>query len=323
MSGRTTIHETEGRPAAEIAGPGISSAESFIGSDRFLVQRRLGAGAFGVVYEAFDRQEGSTVALKVLRTANADALYRFKKDFRSLADLRHPNLISFYELFTEGGVWFFSMELIDGVDFIECFTGQPADDRAEITDVRSVQTGSVPEPLTAPPSYDRVLHTVRQLARGLHAVHRHGKVHRDIKPSNVLVARSPEETEERLVLLDFGLATELQHNSDLPIYTQMIGTPAYMSPEQALALPGTPASDWYSGGVMTYQVLTGELPFRGSLAEIMAAKQFSEPPSQRQRLPEVPEDLEQLCAGLLDPDPEIGLPGEEILRRLERDAFVP
>ncbi len=89
-----------------------SLAESFVGTERFLVQRRIGAGAFGVVYEAFDRQEKATVALKVLRFGEADALYRFKKGFRSLADLRHPNLVEFYELHHQNGYWFFSMEMI-------------------------------------------------------------------------------------------------------------------------------------------------------------------------------------------------------------------
>ncbi len=292
-----------------------------------------------MVYEAFDRREQSTVALKVLRTAEADALYRFKKDFRSLADLRHPNLVRFYELFTEEGVWFFSMELVPGVDFIEWLTGEPAAE-GEST---SRSPGQAPEGRTPggrTPDYRRVRQALRQLARGLHAVHRNGMVHRDVKPTNVLVTGSaegaigprgagpweagPREAGPRVVLLDFGLATELRpvaaHPSAVPL---MVGTPAYMSPEQAFALPGTPAGDWYGVGVMLYQALARELPFQGSVAEVMAAKQFAEPPDLRLRLPDLPADLEALCRGLLDPDAETRLPGAEVLRRLEASPDAP
>lgn len=77
-----------------------------------------------MVYEAFDRREGNRVALKVLRFAEADSLYRFKKDFRALADIRHPNLVALYELMSEGGLWMFSMELVPGVDFISALAGE-------------------------------------------------------------------------------------------------------------------------------------------------------------------------------------------------------
>ena len=278
-----------------------------------------------MVYEAFDRRERSTVALKVLRTAEADALYRFKKDFRSLADLHHPNLVRFYELFTEEGVWFFSMELVPGVDFVEWLTGVPAagvpaaDGAASELDAGRPPGTTAAVPSSAP-DYHRVRRALRQLARGLHTVHRHGMVHRDIKPSNVLVAPADGRPGgERVVLLDFGLATELEPAAAQPsTLPQMVGTPAYMSPEQALALPGTPASDWYGVGVMLYQVLAGVLPFQGSVAEIIAAKQFGKPPNLRRRLADLPQDLEELCRGLLDPDPETRLPGPEVLERLER-----
>ncbi|MEM8996004.1 MAG: protein kinase, partial [Acidobacteriota bacterium] len=108
-----------GTDSASSPGGRSLNADHFVGTDRFLVQRRLGAGAFGVVYEAYDRREQALVALKVLRQAEADALYRFKKGFRSLADLRHPNLVSFYELMNHGGMWFFSMELIPGRELTE------------------------------------------------------------------------------------------------------------------------------------------------------------------------------------------------------------
>ena len=262
------------------------TAEDFSGTRRFLVQRRLGTGAYGVVYEAYDRQEQSLVALKVLRFAEADALYRFKKDFRALADIRHPNLVSFYELLSQGGLWFFSMELIHGVDFIEALASTPTD-------------------------FDRIRRITLQLAQGLHTLHLNGKVHRDIKPPNVLVTPN-----DRAVLLDFGLVTELQRIGIPAGEPQTVGTPAYMSPEQALALPGSAASDWYSVGVMLYQALAGKLPFTGTTLEILAGKQVGSP----EPLVEAPTDLEELCLGLLDPDPDTRLQGAEILRRLDASA---
>ncbi len=305
--GRHSVAGGEGAEVSQISQPGSRSAapdqgaEDFAGTDRFLVQRRLGAGAFGVVYEAFDRQEQSLVALKVLRFAEADALYRFKKGFRSLADIRHPNLVSFYELLSQEGLWYFSMELVPGVDFVEA-ARDPAAAESSAAQV-------VPDP--SAPDFDRIRGLVLQLARGLHALHRYGKVHRDIKPPNVLVTGG-HTGEARTVLLDFGLVTELQRVGIPEAEPQTVGTPAYMSPEQALALPGSAASDWYSVGVMLYQALTGELPFSGTTLEILADKQTQAPPPPAG----VPGDLEEICFGLLDPDPETRLQGAEVLRRL-------
>ncbi len=244
-----------------------------------------------MVYEAYDRQEDGLVALKVLRFAEADALYRFKKGFRALADIRHPNLVSFYELMSQDGLWFFSMELVPGRDFIEALAARDA----------------------APaPDFGRIRRVVLQLAQGLDTLHRHGKMHRDIKPPNVLVTE-----DEHTVLLDFGLVTELQRIGIPEAEPQTVGTPAYMSPEQALALPGSAAGDWYSVGVMLYQALAGKLPFEGSTTlAILASKQTGVPPP----LPGAPADLNELCFGLLDPDPESRLRGAEVLRRLDRSA---
>ncbi len=283
------------------------SAEDFAGTERFLVQRRLGAGAYGVVYEAYDRQEKSLVALKVLRFAEADSLYRFKKGFRALADIRHPNLVSFYELMSEDGLWFFSMELVPGRDFLGALAVPGREDDEHERDL-------VPHPPGAdfrPPDFGQVRRLTGQLARGLHTLHRAGKVHRDIKPPNVLVTR-----DERTVLLDFGLVTELQRIGLPEAEPLTVGTPAYMSPEQALALPGSAASDWYSVGVMLYQALAGRLPFEGTTLEIMAGKQTGTPAP----IAAVPEDLERLCFGLLDPDPETRLQGHQVLRRLDDSA---
>src|SRR5512133_3813915 len=91
----------------------------FAGNERFEVRRRIGEGSFGVVYEAFDRERDSAVALKALRRYQTASLARFKGEFRALADMAHPNLVSLYELFCDGDHWFFTMEYVDGCDFLE------------------------------------------------------------------------------------------------------------------------------------------------------------------------------------------------------------
>ena len=275
----------------------VADADHFLGTDRFLVQRRLGSGAFGVVYEAYDRREQALVALKVLRVAEADALYRFKKDFRSLADIRHPNLVAFYELMNHESLWFFSMELIRGHDFAETLR-------------RDLEPGEAPD-------YEQVRSVTTHLARGLQAVHEHGIVHRDIKPPNVLVTPEGEAK-----LLDFGLVAELiDGGGPAELEPQMVGTPAYMSPEQADGQVGNPSSDWYSVGVMLFQALTGGLPFEGSLIQIITAKQRGvEADAVRRVLPNVPQDLEALCLGLLKNDPQARLTGPQALALLEGRA---
>ncbi len=305
--------------------------EPFAGTARFQLRRRLGAGAFGVVYEAYDRERSSVVALKTLRHAGDEALYRLKREFRSLADITHPNLAALYELLSEGGQWFFTMELVDGASFLDYVRDgsetslvdlegtaaqgnsggetqtveSPADSASEAEGPVAAESGG-----PARVNVARLRSALRQAATGIRALHAAGKLHRDIKSSNVLVTRA-----ERVVLLDFGLVTELDL-TDSDQSMAMAGTPTYMSPEQGAGLPVSEASDWYSFGVMLYESLAGRSPFAGKSAEIMREKQVRDPRPPRELASGIPEDLDRLCCELLQRDPRKRPEGAEVLGRL-------
>jgi hypothetical protein len=253
----------------------------------------------GVVYEAFDRERKSAVALKTMQRFDPTALYRFKQEFRTLADVHHPNLVRLHELVVnEKDPVFFVMELIRGTDFLAHVRRRAARDATNA--------------LSGPELYE-LRAALRQLAEGAHALHAARKLHRDIKPSNVLVTG-----ESRVVLLDFGVATEVASPIDEGALSEseQVGTAAYMAPEQALEELPTPASDWYSVGVMLYEALVGSPPFVGSRYAVVTEKLTVDAPPPSARARGVPEDLDALCSTLLQRDPTKRLTGPEILRVL-------
>jgi eukaryotic-like serine/threonine-protein kinase len=313
--------------------------QDFKGTERFLIQRCLGAGGCGVVYQVYDRELNSQVALKILRQTllqeSPEALYRFKLEFRTLADVIHPNLAALYELMSDGKQWFFTMELVEGDNFLTYIkeSANPVrasslgDDptlkimRTDVETHRKDETKTVVAKSSeiegqnfSLPTFrfnsDRLRAALKQLAEGVYALHEAGKLHRDIKPSNVLVTR-----EGRVVILDFGLAIELVSQwTDQSV--DFAGTPAYMSPEQGAGLRVSEASDWYSVGVMLYEALTGHLPFPNKFPEIFLNKLKLDPPAPSKLVPDIPEDLNALCQDLLCREPQKRPSGREILSRL-------
>ncbi|MBV8758072.1 MAG: protein kinase [Deltaproteobacteria bacterium] len=266
---------------------------------RFEIRGTLGTGGAGTVYRAYDGQLQREVALKHLRQASGRDLYRFKREFRALADIVHPNLVTLHELHEAEGDWYFTMELVEGVSFIDW--------------VRPSRTMSGPtrtrQDIVASPVHEvRLRGALVQLVDALIALHKAGKLHRDLKPSNVLVTQ-----QGRLALLDFGLVSSV---AELNPEKLAVGTPVYMSPEQASDQTLTEASDWYSVGAMLYEALVGRRPFEGESEQVMTRKQSELPPSPLGVSPGLPTDLAQLAMQLLAPSPAARPDGLAILASL-------
>jgi len=330
--------------------------------DRFELRRRLGKGGMGTVYEAFDRERGAVVAIKLLRSVSPDGIFRFKREFRALADVSHRNLVSLRELLATGDRWALTMDLVDGVDFLRYVrgdreqTGRVAaggqspdlgtEDRtlptvaerptgrrsapvsggvdsseAVTTDHRGLASpagapsprGAGRAPLSSPDQLDRLRESIRQLVKGISALHASGFLHGDIKPSNVLV-----EPDGRVAILDFGIVRELSGGA-LPA-GHVAGTPAYMAPEVGTGAPLTEASDWYAVGVLLFELLGGRLPFRNTALDVLETKRHRRAPALRDVAPEAPSDLCSLTDLLLARDPALRPGGIEILLRLGSDV---
>jgi len=320
---------------------GQERAASDSRTDRYELKEKLGAGGMGVVYRAHDRERRCDVALKTLRRFDGAALYRFKREFRSLADLVHPNLVTLYELTSTGADWFFTMELIEGrslLEHVRRVPGPPRPRGRRLTDP-AITTATVPprEATATPPGttgvvpdmaswskltahrqrvidgeldLDRLRDAFGQLVGAVQFLHRAGKLHRDIKPSNVMVSG-----QGRVVLCDFGLVTA-STGDERTVDERVLGTPTYMSPEQGAAGDVTEASDWYSVGVMLYEAMCGRRPFSGSSHDVMRQKLLPLQTRPCDFDPSLPPELDQLAVDLLRLDPAQRPDGDDILRAL-------
>lgn len=284
------------------------AASSSLASARFELRRELGSGGFGIVFEAFDRERGLPVALKTLRRATPEAEARLKREFRSLVDLAHPNLVAPYDLVASPDGLFFTMELVDGVDFLRWVRPGVGDELASMS--TTLASGEeLPESgvRDLPPArlttlgvldLDRLRHSLAQLIDALAALHAAGIVHRDLKPSNVLV-----RPDGRVAVLDYGLATLLARETP-GIARRFEGTPAYAAPEQAYGRHAGPPADLYAAGTMLFQALTGRLPFEGSSRQVLLDKETLPAPLARTLSPDAPADLAELADTWLRWDPE-------------------
>jgi tetratricopeptide (TPR) repeat protein len=271
----------------------------------------------GVVFRALDRRTGRLAALKTMQYRDAKALEFFKGEFRYLQGVSHPNLVQLYDLESDGHEWLLTMELVEGVDFLSHVRPgvELLEQKDGIVSIDTAPTGPYAKGAAAtcglPPLHvDRLRKALGQLTEGIAALHAHQRIHRDLKPGNVRVT-----PEGRVVILDFGLATDLDATGEHPHTSEgMLGTVPYMAPEQGREPPvSSPASDWYSVGVILYKALTGRHPFTGSALKVMRDKLAVDPPAPRDLCPDVPEDLDKLCRALLRRQPGDRTTGAEIL----------
>ncbi len=280
------MSETVDKPLAARVAEALGTA--------YTLEGEIGRGGMGVVYRARDEQLKRRVAIKVLPPELAfqqDIRERFKREAQTAGQLLHPHIVPIYSVGEAKGIVFFVMGYVDG----ESVAG------------RVKRKGPLP-----PEEARRIM---KESADALSAAHAVSVVHRDIKPDNILL----EGTRGRVMVTDFGIAKALSQGSGATLTGAgvAIGTPAFMSPEQAAGekeIDGR--SDLYSLGIVTYQMLAGELPFNAPTVAGILMKQITEPaPDIRRARPDVPEDLALAVARCLEKDPENRWPTADALRR--------
>jgi len=271
----------------------------------------------GVVYLGRDMRRDMDVAIKFRGISHHDATLWLKREFRSVASLRHPNLVELYELVAHEQSCYFTMEYLPGVDPREwvCKPKYAAAELGAMTD-QPTRPIVLPEALTettmTPPpgvvsgetstvpdvEFSRVRGVLAQLAEGLAFLHARGVIHRDVKPSNVIVDNG------NVKLLDFGLALERRRaEEEVSKETRIVGTAAYLAPEYVERLNVSPAMDVYALGVLAFELVTGAPPFGGALHVLSRLKRKVLLPRVRAINPECPHDLDELIDQMLGADP--------------------
>lgn len=240
---------------------------------------QIAQGGMGVVYKARQKSLNRIVAVKMIlagHLATDDDIKRFTGEAKTAATLKHRAIVPIHEVGQQNGQHYFSMDYIEGRSLAEIIR-------------------------TEPPSIEDSVKIVQAIAEAVDYAHQEGIVHRDLKPSNILI-----DAHGQVHITDFGLALRVEGDSELTRTGQILGTPSYMSPEQATAkrdLIG-PASDIYSLGTILYELLTGRPPFRGeTAADTIRQLLDSEPISPRQLNPKVTRDLETICLKCLQKEP--------------------
>ncbi|MBL9126479.1 MAG: serine/threonine protein kinase, partial [Verrucomicrobiales bacterium] len=255
----------------------------------------IGRGGMGVVYKARQTGANRLVAVKLIAAgdlATPELIRRFKSEAETAASLDHPGIVPVYEVGESEGRHFFSMRLIHGESLA--------------SRLGRIRAG------TAPAFTERhATQLVESMARAVHYAHQRGVLHRDVKPGNILL---DERDEPRLT--DFGLAKLLRHETSLTRAGGVIGTPAYMAPEQAAGRTTelTTAVDVYGLGAVLYELLTGTQPFQASSSyELIRRVIEEEPRSPSSENPRIGPDLETVCLKCLEKNPAKRYPSAQAL----------
>jgi serine/threonine-protein kinase len=271
VAGRTT--------AGGIAASGNEPEIGTLFAGRYDIQSVLGKGGMGIVYKAHDRELDDLVAIKTLRSevlsADPSLLDRFKQEIRLARRITHPNVLRTHDLGESNGIRFLSMEFVKG-----------------LTLKHLLESGDIlPTPVG--------LRIAKQVCAGLAAAHEVGVIHRDIKPQNILI-----EPTGGLKIMDFGIA-RLTEDRGMTATGTVIGTPDYMSPEQARGLPLDFRSDIYSTGVVLYEIFTGSLPFEGDSPLAVVLKHVNDaPPLPQSKNPRIDPKIATIIMRCMEKAPD-------------------
>lgn len=301
-SDQTEAGPSNNRPPTPIFGPPSEAGE--VGTlGPYRIVKQLGEGGMGAVYAAIDTRLNRRLALKVMLprfAADASAKERFLREARAAAQITHDNVVTVYEADERDGVPYIAMQFLEGY---------PLDQYLK-------KKGN--------PPLAQVLRIGREAAAGLAAAHKLGLVHRDIKPANLWL----EAPEGRVKVLDFGLAKPMDGEVELTKSGAIVGTPAYMSPEQARSKKVDHRSDLFSLGAVLYRLCTGRLPFEGAnTMAVLMALGTEEPPAVWLVNPDLPQALGELIHRLLakDPGQRVQTADELVkrIRKIEDELAIP
>jgi serine/threonine protein kinase/TolB-like protein len=307
---REKRYQTTGEMLADLGGESASGSGSVAQIDsislsaippgaqfgpRYTIESLIGEGGMGKVYKAHDNDLDRTVALKLVRpelASDPNSMQRFKQELLLASRISHRNILRIHDLGDVGGVKFISMAYVQGDDLHDVL----------------VKSGRMP--------VDRALNIAKQLASALDAAHAEGVVHRDLKPRNVLI-----DATDHVYVSDFGLAKSLETESATGMTRagEVLGTPRYMSPEQAESKPADHRSDLYSLGVILFEMVTGDAPFGGnSTLQVMYQHVTAKPKDPKVLNPELPDYLGKVILRCLEKNPvERYQSAREVLHDLE------
>lgn len=269
----------------------VGGTGSFNLEERYRIDSEIGSGAMGVVFSTFDKILERNVALKELRSAyvkDPERRERFRREALTLAKLTHPGIVHIYDLFDDGERMILVMELVKGGTLEDLIANR------------------------APFTIQEASRLIIQICEALSHVQQNGVVHRDLKPSNILI-----DEQQHLKVTDFGIA-HLALESSLTLEGSLMGTPHYMSPEQATGKTTDFRSDIYSLGVIFYELLTGSPPFTGELTTVLLQQIHDQPPPLQCKRERLGDEAETLVMAMLKKDPDERLADyQDILRQLQ------